>query len=308
MSARPPIVVTGPTGWIGTALLAAIARRRGPGWQREVRLFATTGRDHTAPDGSVLPIRALSSLTGTDTRGALVVHLAYLTKEKVESLGEQAFFATNSAIDQALAAALEDGPAAGLFVASSGAAALAAAGTDYHLYGVSKLLQEQRFLRLAERLDMPMIAGRIFNIAGPYINKIDSYAISAFIAQALRTGSIAIGATTPVFRSYLHVDDLCALVLGALEAGIGRFAATDLSGAEVLEMSDIAVAVAAATGLGRAAIHRAAVDHGRPSVYLGDSTHTRTLAMELGLDLAGFPQQVADTLAYLRGQADLPPV
>jgi len=110
----------------------------------------------------------------------------------------------------------------------------------------------------------PIIAGRIFNIAGPYMNKLDAYAMSAFLVEALSDGKITIKAGVPVFRSFLHVFDLCDLILKMGEQGISRPFAVDLCGPEVVEMEDIAAHVADAVG-GNIPITRGEVDYQRPS-------------------------------------------
>lgn len=297
-SAPPRVVVTGPTGWIGSALLDGLARRFGAGWDRQVSLFGSSERRVTAPDGAALPMRALSALRPDDLDGAIVVHLAYLTKEKVDQLGERQFSDTNLAIDDHLLAALGKARPRSLFVASSGAAKLAEQGQDRHPYGLGKLRQEDRFLAWAAASGVPLIAGRIFNVAGPHINKLGSYAIAVFIDQARRDGMIRIEARVPVFRSFLHVSDLCRLIIEAGINRIGRSRAIDLCGYEILEMSDIADAVARLID-GRVEVEREGVDWSRPKAYLGDFVDTKVLAMETGVPLAPFLVQVADTARWM---------
>lgn len=303
MTDQPPIVVTGPTGWIGQALLTRIAAARGPGWHEQVRLFGSRTGELTAADGSVLAIRPLEELGGADVAGALVVHLAYLTKEKAELLGERRFTDTNLAIDDRVLAALSAGDPRAVFVASSGAAALAAQGIDRHPYGLCKLRQEDRLLTWSRDAGVPVLAGRIWNIAGPFMNKTASYALGDMLIQARRTGTIRIAAAIPVFRSYLHVEDLADLVLRALETGIGAAHPVDLCGGEVLEMGDLAERVAALTGLAPEAIVRAPVDTARSNVYLGQFAQTRTLAMRVGMRLAAFERQLVDTDCWLQATA-----
>lgn len=302
MKLRAPIVITGPTGWIGTAMLAYLARNY-DAWPDQVSLFGSSARSVEAIDGTVLPMRALEALTSADLDGAIVVHLAYLTKEKVDLLGERRFTDTNLSIDDLVLSALAGARPRSVFVASSGAAMLAAAGRDRHPYGLSKLRQEDRFRAWAASSGTPLIAGRIFNLAGPYINKVESYAIGSFVGQAKRAGSIRIDAAKPVFRSYLHVDDLCALIVGAGQAGIGRAKPIDFCGAETVEMSDTALAVAHQLG-GDIVIARGPVDWSEPSAYLGDFTNTKVLAMELDIALAPFSSQVADTVRWIDGARD----
>jgi nucleoside-diphosphate-sugar epimerase len=297
-SSIPRFVLTGPSGWIGTAMLDALARDNGGRLDGRVAAFGSHARALELPWGEVLDVRALETIRPEDVGGNHVIHLAYLTKEKAEQMGEAAFTAANHGIDDALLDAIGAAAPASLFVASSGAAALAERGQDLHPYGLAKLRQEARFLEWAAAHSVPAIAGRIFNLAGPHINKVRSYAISDFALQVCEDGEISIQAQVPVFRSYLHVEDLCALVINAARRGLSRSEPVDLCGAEAVEMADIAAMVAQASP-GSPSIHRSAIDFARPSVYLGNPTHTRIMAMELDLPLNSLAVQVADTINWL---------
>jgi nucleoside-diphosphate-sugar epimerase len=298
-------VLTGPSGWIGQAMLARLAVSLGGAVGARVTAFASGARVMALSSGEQLAVRDLAGITPEDVAGAHVIHLAYLTKEKAEELGERAFTDTNLAIDDALLAAMALARPASVFVASSGAAALAARGDDLHPYGLCKLRQEARFLHWAKGSGVPTIAGRIFNVAGPHINKLEAYALSNFAVQVRDTGAIRIAARLPVFRSFLHVNDLCDMVIGAARAGIGRMAPIDLCGGEVLEMADLAALVAARSGCDPQ-ILRDSVDTARTSVYLGHFPDTRVLAMDTGVVLATTSAQVADTFDWIAALASQP--
>jgi nucleoside-diphosphate-sugar epimerase len=260
-------------------------------------VFGSSERRLAVPGGA-LPQQALANLQPADVDGAYVLHLAFLGREK--GGGDQAAFrAANRAVDAQLAAALRRAPAAGLFVASSGAARMAETGADPHPYGFAKLEQEALFGEVSASTASAVLVGRIYNLAGPYMNKLESYALSAFLSQARSAGEIRIEATRPVYRAYLHALDLAALVLGALEAERGWGGPRDLCGMTVVEMHDIAAAAARARGLETSAIRRGPVDLEKPSVYLGDPVHTRTLALGLGMALRSFDAQVRDTARWI---------
>ncbi|OZA59331.1 MAG: hypothetical protein B7X78_08500 [Sphingomonadales bacterium 39-62-4] len=299
-SLPPRFVLTGPSGWIGSAMLANFAQRFGT-LSGRVTAFGSRPNELALPNGEVLPVRALDTITPKDVAGAHVIHLAYLTREKAAEIGERAFTDANIAIDDALLNALAGALPASLFVASSGAAAHAASGQDLHPYGLCKLRQEARFLNWAHENGVPMIAGRIFNIAGPWINKHQAYAVSNFAVQALDGGPIEIKANHPVFRSFLHVGNLCDLIFAAAIARIGRAVPIDMCGAEVYEMMDIASAVAAQCGH-TTEINRPALDLSAPAVYLGNHVDTKVLAMETGIELAPFSVQIADTLKWIQAE------
>ena len=294
------IVITGPTGWIGNAFMAAVARDYEPEWAGRVALFGSSARSIVAPDGTRIEMRRLDALCAADVDDAIVVHLAYLTKEKVELLGEHAFNKTNLAIDNLVLSALNQAHPRAVFVASSGAAAAAADGRDNHPYGLAKLKQEDRFLAWGQQSGVPVLAGRIYNLAGPWINKLGAYALSAFIVQALAERRITIEATVPVYRSYLHVNDLCRLVLATLDDRTAPAHAIDLCGAQEVEMADVAQAVAHVCGLSQADIARGEIDFDRPARYLGDPAATEALARHAGVALLPFVNQVGDTVRFVR--------
>ena len=311
-AARPTaakrFVLTGPTGWIGQAMLAKLHAPDDPdalGAEDRLRLFGSRSGTVAAPDRRELEIRPLAQIQPADVAGAHVIHLAYLTKDKVCEHGTDEFNRINTAIDDALLTAITAQSPASLFVASSGAAQMAQAGSDMHPYGLAKLDQENRFLAWAKASGVPTLCGRIFNLAGPHINKLESYAVSNFALQAMSAGTIRIEATQPVYRSFLHVNDLCALVLRAASAGVGRDRPIDLCGSEVLEMQDIAELVSAAVG-GDIAIERPQVTSAAKSTYLGSGQDTRELAHELGLDLAAPDIQVRDSVQWMRELNTIP--
>ena len=298
-----PIVITGASGWIGSALLAHIALTYGTNWANQITLFGQSARRHRAPDGTVFAMRALDTIEASDIDGAIVIHLAYLTKEKVDTLGERVFTDTNLNIDDHMLRALDGGHPHAVFIASSGAAALAERGIDRHPYGLCKLRQEDRFLAWSAKSGVAVLPGRIFNLAGPYINKIESYAVGSFILQAKTKGVINVEAQIPIFRSFLHVNDLCALMMGAANQGIGYQMPIDLCGAEVLEMGDIA-ALTAELHSKSVAVTRANLRSETANAYLGNFVQTKCLALRLGLHLAPFRIQLTDTIAWLTDSSD----
>lgn len=303
-TAAPRYVLTGPSGWIGQAMLATIAQIAGAagGGSARVTAFASAARTMAVPGGTIA-VRDLASISPADVEGAHVIHLAYLTKEKAELLGERTFTDTNLAIDDAVIAALSQASPASLFVASSGAASLAASGIDLHPYGMAKLRQEARFLEWGAKAGVPVLAGRIFNIAGPYINKLAAYAVSNFVQQARERDQIVIEAAIPVFRSYLHVRDLCEMIVKSGSGRIGRFCPIDLCGAEVVEMEDLAAIVARVTGM-TGVVRRGPLDLQRSSSYLGNFADTKVLAMEVAHTLAPLEKQVRDTFEWMASGSD----
>jgi UDP-glucuronate decarboxylase len=296
-------VVIGPSGWIGSVLLNWISEVVGPEWQAQTRCFGSSSRMISGPDGKDLQVQALSNLEEVNLSDAIVFHLAYLTKDKSSEMSDADFFAANLSIDETVLRGVQKSAPKGLFVASSGAARDAQTGIGRNLYGVTKLLQEDRFLGHAKTSGLSTLVGRIFNIAGAHINKFDDYAISSFAKSALLSGKIEIGATIPVYRSFLGARDLIELVVAELLTGTKLHEAIDLCGNEILEMGQIAIAIRdAITSLhGDKAIEitRQPIDFSRSSAYFGDPRTTLELALRHDVGLMPFTQQAQETVAFM---------
>jgi nucleoside-diphosphate-sugar epimerase len=293
-------VITGPTGWIGQAVLARLAAELGDNFASSVTAFASRARHLPVPGTTGIAVRALADMVPQDLDGAHLIHLAYLTKERADSLGERDFTAQNILIDDCvLDAALRQKPRS-VFVASSGAAAYALSDWSLNPYGLCKVRQEQRFLEFARNRQVPTLVGRVFNIAGPYINKLESYAISNMLMQARDNGKIRINASHLVSRSFMHVDDLAKLILSAGRHCHDEHAPVDLCGAQVVEMADIATSVASCFS-SSISIERPEISHSYTASYLGNFTCTHILAARLGVSLQPFLRQVRDTWEWMQG-------
>jgi nucleoside-diphosphate-sugar epimerase len=296
-------VVTGASGWVGRAFIAHFKSLYGPDWSRRVSLFGSTGYALEF-EGASLEVKALGGICAKDVQDADVFHLAFLTPEKVNQVGEEVFRETNIEIDRVLVDAMTAGPPRSLFVASSGAAALATSANSYHQYGAAKLRQEATMFEWGDLNDIPVFCGRIYNLAGPHLIKPQTYAIGSFITQALENRRIVVEAKVPVYRAYLHIMDLCKLASRAADARLRLSRPVDLSGPLITEIQEVAEAVASVLGLDFNDIRRVDVDFSRPSAYLGDATQLLSLAMRLGVRIASFEDQVLATVEYFNRRAE----
>jgi nucleoside-diphosphate-sugar epimerase len=113
------------------------------------------------------------------------------------------------------------------------------------IYGRLKLEDEIDFSRWAEQSGKQLIAARIFNVSGPYINKISAYAMASFIADVLSGQPIVVKATRPVYRSYTAAEQLMSLALAAMLSPEQQKLSFD-TGGKKLEMRELAAEVAAA--------------------------------------------------------------
>ena len=298
-SSEARIVITGAGGWIGMATLDLLAAALGKALATRVVCFGSSRRTLQLQDGTSIEQRPLAEISSLESEPTIVLHLAFLTKDRAEAMDEAAFRAANRALSETLLDALDAIGADAIFVASSGAATRAddpQASPAMRLYGALKREQEELFATWAERQKKRAVIVRIFNISGPYINKHGSYALASFILDALAGRPIAIRSPHPVIRSYVAVRELMSLAFALLLDGQKKVTRFD-SGGDPIEMQDIAEVVASQLGpvsIDRPPLDRTLVDH-----YAGDDRAYRALLADHHIEPVPFPRQVIETADFL---------
>lgn len=292
------IVITGAGGWIGLATLDLLAAALGDRFEKRVRPFGSNTRALRLADGSQVLQRPLADMAWLPKEPTIVLHTAFLTKDRAEAMDETAYIAANRAISETVLKALDPIGAEAIFVASSGAAAKADdpdAGAAMRLYGALKLEDEQRFAAWADATGNRAVIARIYALTGPYINKPGAYAIASFINDAIAGRQVAVRAPKQVVRAYVAIRELMSLAFAALlpRQGVLRFD----SGGEAMELGDIAAVVAARTGT---SVERAPITTGSADIYHGDDGAYRALLGDYGITPVPLAAQVAEMIAWTR--------
>lgn len=296
------IVITGASGWIGRTALDLLLSVLGPErFAAQVHAFGSAARDLEVGPGVIARQRPLTELAELEPEETILLHLAYLTKDRAEVMDENAYISANLQLRQQVLAALDAIDVMAVFVASSGAAYREDdpdAPSAMRSYGKLKREDEDAFSAWAQERQRRAVICRIFSVSGPFINKPETYALASFILDALAGRPITIKAKRPVFRSYVAVRELLTLVFTLLteaSEGVVRFD----SGGKVLEMEGIAAKVAEL--ISPVPVQRESFDAGLPAdMYVGASEPYRELLASCGLESLPFEQQVLETAAYLR--------
>lgn len=303
------IVVTGAGGWLGRVTLAMLQAALGDRFAQRVTALGSRAGNVTLPDGAPVPVEALVDWQ-PPAAPLLVYHYAFLTKDRVASLSSAEYAARNAAIRDAVLGWLRAGRVAGAIVPSSGAVydylrTDRARDPDATLYGRLKWEDEEIFAAECAAHGVGLVLPRVFNLAGPCINKFDSYALASFIVQALQGNTIEIRARRPVLRSYYYVGDLVqlctAILLGQQVPEAVRF---DTAGDDVVELGALAAMVAetlAPAGGTSAAVLRAPLD---PALgedrYVGARAGIAALERACALTPLSLAAQVAATADDIR--------
>jgi len=283
-----PIIITGGSGWLGQATLHLLDSLHA---LDRVRVYGSQARMLLLRSGAKIACDELPALTRYDGPPPLLLHYACLTKDRLAGMGEDMFAAGNTKIRETIAGLIERRGVSGMFLPSSGAAY--APGP----YGEAKRLDEARF---SEAKIPRLVIARIFNLAGPFINKTETYAIADFCSRLIAGEDIEIRARSKVIRSYVHIEDLLLLALGLLVLGPEKKQKFDTAGEVEVEVGQLARR-AASLLRPEARILRPPPDGSPDDIYTGNPAAMRAAAAGLGVPLRDLDTQIKDIAHYLRG-------
>lgn len=280
-----PFIITGAGGWLGQAALE-MAHKSGT----TIHAFGASARLHRLQDGTEISIQPLTALPKRPIRDAIIFHLAFLTREHAAKMPLADYEKANRAISALVENFIRDNGARGLFVPSSGAVYAPAPNP----YGALKREDEARFAALP----IPKALIRVFNLAGPFINKLNSYALACIISDLLAGRPVTLRAAHPVRRGYAHVNDVLNIALGLILNNTSP-PVFDTWG-EPIELSALAARAAALLGK-PITILRPEWQNGAADDYLGGAVAYLAHAESLNLKPASLDRQIFDTARYLAG-------
>ena len=263
-----------------------------------VHCFGASSRTLTLMSGATIDQQPLSRLAELDQRPTLLLHLAFLTKDRAEAMDEAAYRAANRGLSQIVLDNLDRIGAQCVFVASSGAARFAddpAKSAAMRLYGELKRDDEDAFAAWARARGMRAVITRIFNISGPHGNKLQSYAMSALMIEAMAGRPVAVRAPHRVVRGYVAIRELMSLAFALMLDSVPGVIRFD-TGGEPMELAEVADAIASLTG-GTAI--RAALTSDAEDCYVGERTAYDRLLADHRIATVPFVQQLGDTRSDL---------
>ena len=272
-----------------------------------LRAFASKPGQMTLEDGTTVGLEALADAAPLAGEVWTVAHFAALGKDRTLDLPVTDYVAQSEALHDVALRLVAGAARPRLIFASSGAVY----GLEGRLpaledepYGHMKGLQEVALAKWCEGNGATLTTCRVFNVGGPYGNKLELYALSSLIRAALAGGDIPIRARGAVLRSYVHVEELMAVLVGRVQsAPAGASKPFDSAGPEIVEIGDLAAMVCAQLGLDPARIVRRRDPEAPVSHYAGDGADYQAAVGELGLTPTGLETIVSDSIASLSGRS-----
>ena len=303
------IVITGASGWIGQVTLEMLEAALGAGFAERVLAFGSHTREIVTRTGRRIPISQSSMLSSLTPQRTLLLHYAFMTKERVVQMSSADYFGSSEALTEAIVDAIPKIGVAQMVFLSSGAVYGLPTRSDRttlddpeaNPYGTQKLRDEERFSQVCSRNGVRLVIPRIFNVSGRLINKHDSYVLSSVINAALSGVIVELRAQRRVVRGYVAVRDVLDVVFGWLLSGTKPEKLVFDTGGEVVEVGELALRVLKMLDRTDLQIKRPPFGCEPDDIYLGDGKKFEQLATSLGVSLLPLDQQIAETAAYLKG-------
>ncbi|NTW38281.1 MAG: NAD(P)-dependent oxidoreductase [Cellulomonadaceae bacterium] len=294
------VAITGATGWFGATALDLLYQAYGDSAGERVCAYASAPRTTSVADGREVAVLPLGDLPSQSPAPSIILHFAYLTRDRVADLGVDAYVRANMSISATVLDSVLAHRPLGIVMTSSGAVygsgARPSADVGSDPYGALKRVDELAFRAACDEIGATLVVPRVFSVAGARMTKPDKYALGSMIGAALSGGPVVVRASTPVRRSYCGVDEVVALAIWA--AACGRPGAWD-SGGTVVELGELARVVATEFGLDPASVVRSWDPLGPADDYFGVGDRMDVLAAEAGIDLRSLPSLVRATAEWL---------
>jgi nucleoside-diphosphate-sugar epimerase len=304
ISSKETIVITGCSGWLGRAALEFLFNNLNKKFDDVVVAFSSTDKEIRLSSGKIVYARDLRNLLEMPkSKRYILVHYAFLTKDKIKNVGIKNYIEKNSIIKNYVSEFINTHDVKTLIYTSSGAVYSdnenSCSMMETNPYGYLKAEDEMFFSKMLYlgKVDK-LIIPRVFNLGGPYFNNWEHYALSSFVMQASINGKIKISAQNKVFRSYIHVEELTKLLFTLAFFYDRNKIMFDTKGTQIVELSDLAYMVKKNfSDIGVVVEYNSFTLEDR--YYSSDATQDIILK-ELGQTISGINQIIQDTIQYAK--------
>ncbi|NQY42194.1 MAG: SDR family oxidoreductase [Legionellales bacterium] len=300
------IYITGPSGWIGKFFIEELYKYFQEDIHEIVIPISSSRKRIKLLSGLELTcISYDESLKLQPTNNNLLCHFAFLTRDKVDGLSLNKYIENNENISKYILKLVKLLQIEKMLYLSSGAVYRKNRELESNIqanpYGFLKRKDEECFSKIAAQSGIQLLIPRVFNVAGPYINKISTYAISNFIMQIEESREVKINAKGKVWRSYLALEDLFNLCfLWFLD--INKKQKTyifDTVGTKEVELDDLATMIYQYLGL-QPLILREYNNKIKEDYYVGESSMQKGLCDAYDYKINDLNSLIKTTYLYLK--------
>jgi nucleoside-diphosphate-sugar epimerase len=232
------IAVSGATGWLGRETIEKFSQSLP---LENLILYSSDGRGTVNNKGASLPTENFLSAEPPNSLEGFI-HLAFLTRDKVPTIGFAEFVSKNMSLISKACQIIETSKPKWVVLVSSGAILDRNSGeeeTDImkNPYGFCKRIEEALVLQSAQKVGANVVIGRLWGATGEFMPHNSAYAISDFIQSAHTKKRIDIKSGGSVIRRYVDAGEFMEVLVKAAANGESI---TINSGGAKIEISKLA--------------------------------------------------------------------
>ena len=298
------VTITGATGWLGKSTLEVLLASGHE--MTNVIALASAEKKIVLSDGCTIQAHAISSPPPEIAETEILIHLAYLTRDKVESTGFDKYVLTNLNLTSIALSWLEKYPIKSFVTVSSGARNNQATGnpeTDLHAnpYGFLKRIDELVFEDQCKRRGINSVITRLWGATGVDMQDASKYAIGNFVISALTKNEIAITSGHRVFRRYVDSREFMDVCVRLAKSGESE---NFDSGGPEAEIGELASEIVRQLNSG-IDISRSMSNERSDDIYFPTGMDFEKLAASVEVELSDISAQIRNTIAGQRLLFDL---
>ena len=283
--------ISGATGWLGLETIEKISQFQE---LEKITLYSSNGRVIISSNGSNLETNSFISAVPPESLDGFV-HLAFLTRDKVSSVGHSEYVAKNISLISKACTIIESSKPKWVVLVSSGAIFDRSTGdleTDSfkNPYGFCKRIEENLILDSARKVGANVVIGRLWGATGAFMPPNPAYAISDFINGANSKRKIEIKSGGVVFRRYVDAGEFMETLIRAAITGEHTILNSGGPKIEIGELAELVSNEFAGVEISR--------PEGQEDVddYFPSGEEFESLALKVGVKLSDLPTQVSRTV------------
>ena len=296
MKVEPFFIIYGANSWLGKATIDYLLTNLKID-NTNIIAISSSVKKLALRDNKSHDCYTITDILNKHYTDVIFFNYAFALKEQIGTLGNKKFIETNLQIRENAEKLIRHLQPLTIIYSSSGAAQNP--DQDQNPYGYLKREDEVFYRKLAQELGCKLLIPRIYNLAGPYINKLDVYALGNFIKQSLQNNKIKINAESEVIRDYIHVFDLVEIIVKwASDDNSEKFFTFDTGINNNLELKELAQLIKNITN-NKTSINRASNPKLHANIYVGNIKNQETLTSRYKIKLKNIEKCIEDTYDYL---------
>ena len=288
------ILVTGATGWLGKSSINFLLEKNFA--IKNIVAAASANKTMDLGELTTIPVEDFLNLNpNAEIDG--IIHLAFLTRDKVDSLTFEKYVKMNNQITGKAVDMIKKVKPKWVVNVSSGAVFNSETkeleqNLENNPYGFLKLIEERELKMAAHAVGANLVIGRLWGASGRFMQLNRAYALSDFIYQAFKENRIVVNSNKTVLRRYVDSEVFMGVLIES--ALIGRNLVID-SGGPLVEIGELASAVGEAFRVEE--ILRPKILSTEIDDYYPRGEQFAAFAREFNLPITDIRQQVANTIA-----------